>query len=238
MTHAVNARFAHWMFGPLVTGIAILIAVLAVHTASAIALYAAPAAPRALAAPALATTTPASATSACTTSQCKFDLFVNPGLAAGKPFACPAIQDAKATITISNRFVTGAQNDEMTLKARGLPANTGFDVFLVQNSAFDAGFRGNFGFGWYQSDLQSDDEGAAVVRMRGIFDRETFIENPADPFNPIHTYNVGFWFNSPADQAKVCGSATPAATPFNGEQNAGLLAMITRDAPLQLVQQP
>jgi hypothetical protein len=33
----------------------------------------------------------------------------------------------------------------------------------------------------------------------------------------------------------VCGSATPATTPFNGEQNAGLLAMITQGEPLQFV---
>jgi len=178
---------------------------------------------------------------------------VNPGLLAGKPFACPAIQNAHARITITNRFVTDAQNDIMVLTARGLPPNTGFDLFLVQNSPLDAGTFPGFGFGWYQSDLQSNasegntevfhrgdfesnSEGHAEVTVRGIFDKETFIENPADPFNPIHTFNVGFWFNSPDEEAKVCPSATPAKTPFNGEQNAGLLAMITQGEPLQFVE--
>ena len=58
---------------------------------------------------------------------------------AGK-FACPAIQNATATITITNRFATNAQNDVMTLKAEGLPKNTGFDLFLVQHSPLDSGF--------------------------------------------------------------------------------------------------
>ena len=145
------------------------------------------------------------------------------------------IQGATATITITNRFATNAQNDVMTLKAEGLPKNTAFDLFLVQHSPLEAGF-GGFGFGWYQSDLQSNDKGEAAVKVQGIFDKETFIENPADPFTPIHTFNVGFWFNSPTDQAAVCGGPTPPTGPFNGEQNAGLLAMITSGGPLQLVQ--
>jgi hypothetical protein len=71
----------------------------------------------------------------------------------------------------------------------------------------------------------------------GIFDKETFVEDPASAFAPVHTYNVGFWFNSPSEEQQVCGNASaPAATPFNGEQNAGLLAMISRGAPLQMIQ--
>lgn len=171
----------------------------------------------------------------CTERSCTFELQVNPGLQPGKPFACPAIQNAQARISITNRFVTGAQNDLMVLTARGLPPNTGFDMFLVENSPLDAGTFPGFGFGWYQSDIQSNSDGHAKVSVRGIFDKETFIENPADLFNPIHTFNVGFWFNSPDEEAKVCPSATPAKTPFNGEQNAGLLAMITQGEPLQFV---
>jgi hypothetical protein len=171
----------------------------------------------------------------CTRSICKFELQVNPGLQPGKPFACPAIQNAQASIHITNRFVTGAQNDLMVLTASGLPPNTGFDMFLVEHSPLDPGTFPGFGFGWYQSDLQSNSNGQAAVTVRGIFDQETFIENPAEPFNPIHTFNVGFWFNSPDEEAKVCPSATPAKTPFNGEQNAGLLAMITQGEPLQFV---
>jgi hypothetical protein len=172
----------------------------------------------------------------CTTSHCRFPLQVNPALLSTGAFPCPAIQGAKAHITITNRFATGAPNDVMRLTATGLPANTGFDMFLVQSSPLDANFSG-FGFGWYQSDVQSDDEGDAKVKVQGIFDKETFIENPSNPFMPIHTFDVGFWFNSPAEEKTVCENATtPPTTPFNGEQDAGLLAMITKGEPLQLVQ--
>src|SRR5579864_754379 len=76
--------------------------------------------------PAHATPAEAPSTSATVT----FALGLNPGLGAGKPFACPAIQHATATITVTNRFVTGAQNDPMVLRASGLPHSTGFDVFI------------------------------------------------------------------------------------------------------------
>ena len=172
----------------------------------------------------------------CTGAVCSFQLGINPGLLAGKPFACPAIQHAVARVTVSNRFATHADNDTLTLHASGLPPNTGFDVFLVEHSPLDAGFTG-FGFGWYQSDMESNAAGVAEIRVVGIFDKETFVENPDHAFVPVHTYNVGFWFNSPTEEQQVCGTASaPAATPFNGEQNAGLLAMISRGAPLQMVQ--
>ncbi len=172
----------------------------------------------------------------CTKAVCTFQLGVNPGLLSG-PFACPAIKDAEATIKITNRFVNGKQNDVMTLTASGLPKNSGFDMFLVQNSPLDSGTFSGFGFGWYQSDVESDSHGNATVQVQGIFDKETFIENPASPFTPIHTFNVGFWFDSPIHEQQACGNKTaPKATPFNGEQNAGLLAMITKGEPLQFVQ--
>jgi hypothetical protein len=172
----------------------------------------------------------------CTGAVCSFRLGINPGLLAGKPFACPAIQHAVARVTVRNRFATHADNDTLRLYASGLPPNTGFDVFLVENSPLDPPFSG-FGFGWYQSDLESNAAGVAEIRVVGIFDKETFVENPANLFAPVHTYNVGFWFNSPAEQQQVCGNTlAPARTPFNGEQNAGLLAMISRGAPLQMIQ--
>ena len=159
---------------------------------------------------------------------------VNPGLASGKPFACPAIQNATGSITILNRFARHTQNDILTLTASGLPPSTGFDLFLVEHSPFDTNFS-NFGFGWYQSDVNSNSSGNASVTVKGVFDKETFIENPSSPTTPIHTFNVGFWLSSPTQEAARCASAAPASTPFNGEQNAGLNAMITKGAPLGLV---
>lgn len=169
------------------------------------------------------------AVAGCTAATCSFTLSVNPGLGAGHAFACPAIAAATASIVVTNRFKTGALNDTLTLTAHKLPPKTGFDLFLVQHSAFDAGFT-NFGSGWYQSDVESDASGNATVSVKGIFDHETFVLN--SPSTVIHTFNVGFWFDSPTQEAAVCHSATPAKTQFNGEQNAGVLAMITKAAPL------
>ena len=232
----IRSRFARWSLKPSLAAIAaLLMLILAAATVSAAASYTPKAQTAQTAQAAQAAQALAATSGPCASAKCRFQLKVNPALLSGGKFACPAIQGATATITITNRFATKSQNDVMTLKAEGLPKNTGFDLFLVQHSPLDAGFSG-FGFGWYQSDLQSNDKGEAAVKVQGIFDKETFIENPADPFTPIHTYNVGFWFNSPTDQAAVCGGPTPPTGPFNGEQNAGLLAMITSGGPLQLVQ--
>jgi hypothetical protein len=176
---------------------------------------------------------PASASTSCTSATCTFPLSVNPGLEAGATFACPAIQHATGSIVITNRFARNAPNDLMTLTASGLPPKTAFDLFLVQSSPLDASFSG-FGFGWYQSDVNSNSSGNASVVVRGIFDKETFIENPSST-TPIHTFDVGFWFSSPKQEAAKCGSGVPTATPFNGEQDAGLNAMITSGEPLGLV---
>lgn len=176
----------------------------------------------------------------CTAIWCTFPLKVNPGLLAGKPFACPAIQHAVGVVQINNRFATGRPNDIMTVRVWGLPPNTGFDLFTAQNSPLDAGIFPGFGFAWYQSDMQSDSAGRATVTVVGIFDVETFIQAPFSanqtPPAPIHTYNVGFWFDSPTTEQRVCGNLhAPAATPFNGEQHAGLLAMMTQGEPLRIV---
>lgn len=229
MKHGLGFRFGRLSPVLLATSAAILIVVLAGAQATSSAHPASLGVPVAQSAARQATSGP------CRGAKCTFPLMVNKALLSG-PFACPAIQNAQAQIKITNRFVTGDENDVMVLTASWLPHNTGFDMFLVEHSPLDSGAFTGFGFGWYQSDVQSDDEGEASVKVQGIFDKETFIENPADPFVPIHTFNVGFWFNSPTEEATVCGSATPAATPFNGEQHAGLLAMITQGEPLQFVQ--
>src|SRR5947209_5318586 len=98
-------------------------------------------------------------TPSCTTAICTYSLGVNPGLLAGKPFACPAIQHAVGTVAIINRFATHQQADTMTVSVRGLPRNTEFDLFTVQNSPLDSGAFPGFGFGWYQSDLDSNGYG-------------------------------------------------------------------------------
>jgi hypothetical protein len=127
----------------------------------------------------------------------------------------------------------------MTIKAEHLPKSTGFDLFVIQTP--DA----PFGMSWYQGDLQSDSHGNATGHFVGRFNRETFTvapgstvapvvhsggafpdasSNPATA--PVHQFHLGLWFNSPADAAKAGCAST--VTPFNGDHNAGVQALSTR----------
>ena len=145
---------------------------------------------------------------------------------------------AKATVSIEQT----EEVEIMRVYASGLPKNTDFDFFVLQQPDQP------FGLSWYQGDLQSDKHGRAYVKYIGRFNQETFTvapnvapapvthdeppfpdatKNPATA--PVHQYHLGFWFNSPKDAAKA--GCLDATTPFNGEHNAGVQAMSTRQFP-------
>jgi hypothetical protein len=52
-------------------------------------------------------------------------------------------------------------------------------------------------------------------------------ENPAT--NPVHTFHLGLWFNSPDDAAAA--GCPDDVTPFNGDHTAGIQALSTRNFP-------
>ena len=97
---------------------------------------------------------------------------------------------AQGNVTI----VRGAQNDTMTISVHGLPAKTGFDLFVIQTP------NKPFGVAWYQSDLQTDRHGEGTVVVKGIFNIETFTvdTDPAHAVAPTHQFHLGLWFNNPA----------------------------------------
>jgi hypothetical protein len=128
--------------------------------------------------------------------------------------------------------------EALDIDATGLPANTDFDLFVIQVPTAP------FGLSWYQGDLETDGNGSAHGHFLGRFSIETFFvapgvapapvvfddqpfpdasTNPA--FNPIQTYHLGVWFNSPADAGQAGCAAT--VTPFNGEHNAGIQVLNT-----------
>ena len=142
------------------------------------------------------------------------------------------------------RVVPGPDNDLMQVVVAGLPPQTDFALFVTQLP------NAPFGVAWYQSDLQTDDHGYGYVKVRGIFDVETFslsLGGPSDGedptqnltgpavtdtnavFRPTHQYHLGLWFDSPDDAAKAGCPAT--VTPFNGTQDAGIQALSTRNYP-------
>jgi hypothetical protein len=106
-----------------------------------------------------------------------------------------------------------------------------------------------FGLSWYQGDVETDDKGDAFQHFRGRFNIETFIVAPGvapapqvfndQPFpdaaqnpmtNPVQTYHLGLWFNSPKDaQDNDCPNTV---TPFNGEHNAGIQVLNTSNFPI------
>ena len=150
------------------------------------------------------------------------------------------LPDAKADVRVEQQ----AQNERMTVNVSGLPANTAFDLFITELP--DA----PFGVSWYQSDLQTNEDGSGHVTVRGRFNHETFSlsqggpANGADPtqdvsgpavkdtnvvFRPTSQFHVGLWFNSSQDAANA--RCPGNVTPFNGEQNAGAQILSTRNFP-------
>jgi hypothetical protein len=79
-----------------------------------------------------------------------FKLVPPPGITACLPHA-----SGRATIT------TGRLNDTMTVSISGMPANTEFDLFVIQVPDKP------FGVAWYQSDVQSGPAGFGAVTVKG-----------------------------------------------------------------------
>jgi hypothetical protein len=148
--------------------------------------------------------------------------------------ATGCLPDATATVSVKSL----GEVEIMSVEAKGLPPNTGFDLFVIQLP------NAPFGLSWYQGDMESDPFGRAQGTFIGRFNEETFIVAPgvggapklhntdatANPATaPIHTFHIGLWFNSPTDAANAgCGGAV---TPFNGEHHAGVQVLSTNQFP-------
>jgi len=137
------------------------------------------------------------------------------------------LPNAKGHVTIT----PGASNDIMKVSLSGMPANAGFDLFVIQEPTAP------FGISWYQSDIQANAYGSGTAIVKGIFDAETFSVSPGGTttFPPTHQYHLGVWFNDPSVPFNLgCepGATTPIVTPFNGEQNAGIQVVNTAQFPV------
>ena len=160
-----------------------------------------------------------------------FDMVVSKGAAACLPHAEAEVE-----------IISDGTAEDMYIHATGLPPNTDFDFFVIQVP------NAPFGLSWYQGDVETDDDGDAFQHFRGRFSVETFIVAPGvapapvvfngpfpdassnPPTNPVQTYHLGMWFNSPADAKKAGCPATE--TPFNGEHDAGIQVLNTSNAPI------
>ena len=139
--------------------------------------------------------------------------------------------DATQAPTVTADVVRGELNDGLFLRGHDIKPGLQFDLFTVQNSALlasgapDPNFQ-NFGLAWYQSDLEASAEGEMRTSIRTILLDQIFGFDPTVTLPPTGTFEVGFWFNDPQD-AVACGFDATKPTPFNGEHQAGPLAMIT-----------
>ena len=146
---------------------------------------------------------------------------------AGLPATCAP--NARATVNVQAGFA-----EKLTLTVRGFREGTALVLFVIQKPNFP------FGLGWYTGDVPIGEGGRVTKVFRSRFNLETFAlalddvpaptPHPGDgnrnpPFQPIHTYHLGIWFDSPADAARN-GCAT-ATTPFNGDHTAGIQVLNT-----------
>lgn len=133
---------------------------------------------------------------------------------------------AGGSVTITK----GSLNDTMTISVHGLPARTGFDLFVIQVP------NKPFGVAWYQTDVNTGASGNGTATVRGIFSKETFSVSVGGTttFPPTHQFHLGLWFNDPKKPFNLhCeGAATsPIVTPFNGTQHAGIQILNTSNFP-------
>ena len=156
----------------------------------------------------------------------KFNMVVSAG-------AATCVPKASATVQIT----PDGPVEIMDVSVQGLPANTGFDFFVLQVP------KAPFGVAWYQGDIETDKNGKGHKQFIGRFSIETFAVavgsapapsvfngpfpdatlNPS--FNPIQMYHLGLWFGSP--EAAHAAGCPATVTPFNGEHNAGIQVLNT-----------
>lgn len=156
----------------------------------------------------------------------EFDMSVSAGAAACVPSATAHVK-VRSTGPV----------EQMDVRTSGLPANAGFSLFVVQVP------KAPFGLSSYLGDIHTNAHGNGHGRFAGRFSIETFLVAPGSapapvvdsgpfpdaslnpPFNPIHTYHLGLWFDSPADAGAAGCPRT--VTPFNGDHAAGIQVLNT-----------
>jgi hypothetical protein len=150
-----------------------------------------------------------------------------------------ACVQAKGFVTITHDLGPTPQAglvENMHVFVNGLPANTDFDLFVIQVP------NAPFGLAWYMGDLVTDKAGVAIGDFYGRFQIGTFAvalgaapapvvlagdasTNPVTA--PVQLYHLGLWFDQPADAVKAgCPNKT---TPFNSNHNAGVQILNTQN---------
>jgi hypothetical protein len=151
-------------------------------------------------------------------------------VSAASPSILPCLRSGPTVTPSASVLVAqGTLTDDLVITASGIKPGLAFDLFTVQNSnTLSTGGLNpikNFGLAWYQTDLEANSSGQIFAIIHTILVNQIFGFDPAVSLPPTNTFHVGFWFNNPKDAAS-CDFVGPP-TPFNGEHNAGPLAMIS-----------
>ena len=88
----------------------------------------------------------------------------------------PCIPAAKGRVTITHSLELV---ENMHVEVTGLPANTDFDLFVIQVPDFP------FGLAWYMGDMLTDNNGEAVGDFVGRFQIGTFMVAPGSAPAPV-----------------------------------------------------
>ncbi|MCB9650714.1 MAG: hypothetical protein H6730_29595 [Deltaproteobacteria bacterium] len=137
--------------------------------------------------------------------------------------------DARRPPVVQARIIPLEGRDRMIITGRNIKPGLGFDLFSIEHSLLgadgqrDPNFAG-FGLAWYQADLEANSWGRVRQVIKTILLDESFGLDAEAGLPPTRTFHMGFWFNNPEDAA-ACGFNPANPTPFNGEQQAGPLAM-------------
>jgi hypothetical protein len=145
------------------------------------------------------------------------------------------LEGASANVDIHS---TPVGNQIMNVELKHAAKNTEYTLFVIQQP------NDPFGVSWYQGDISTDNQGNGSERFIGIFSEEVFAFSPAKveapkvddfdakkgpKFKPVHTFHLGLWFADPKE-AKDAG-CSGKVTPFDGDHEAGIQALSTRNFP-------
>ena len=163
-----------------------------------------------------AATTPASAARAAASAS-PTTPSVHLNLSPSSPQLAACMPKAKVNITVELK-TDRVGFDDFLVNASGLPANTAFTVFLLQQA--DA----PFGAAEYIGDITSDSRGNARNTFKLIV-QEAFSSNLLNGQRIRTDLNqVGMWFADPAGDDFCLGAGKGPVTPFDGDNEAGVQA--------------
>jgi hypothetical protein len=125
--------------------------------------------------------------------------------------------DARVNVTV--RLTTEVRGfDVFHVEANGLPPNTSFTVFLLEQATSP------FGAAEYIGDFTSDDQGSADNTFRLIV-QEAFASTLVNGQRMrVDLNQVGAWFADPVGDDFCFGPGGGAVTPFDGDNEAGVQA--------------